>query len=88
MVLASKQTVQRREKQISGFGFFSGRKTADLWFWLLHKPYNDLISSLVVVALLYWLYNDLTSTFVVLASLLAVQKQISGFGFSRNRTTT
>ena len=77
------------KQQICGFGFFFGRKTADLWFWLLHKPYNDLTSRLVVVALLYWLYNDLNSKFLVLASVLAKQRlemQICSFGFSTGRT--
>ena len=88
MVLASPQTVQRLEKQICGFSFSFGRKTADLWFWLLHKPYNDLTSRFVVLALLYWPYNDLNSKFLVLASVLAEQRlelQICGFGISVGR---
>ena len=68
------------KKQICGFGFVSGRTKADLWFWLLHKPYNDLTSRFVVMVLLFWPYNDLNSRFVVLASLLAVTQQIYGFG--------
>ena len=75
------------KKQICGFGFVSGRTKAYLWFWLLHKPYNDLTSRFVVMALLFWPYNDLNSRFVVLASLLAVKQQISGFGISTGRKT-
>ena len=104
MVLASPETVQRLEKQISGFGSFSGRTKADLWFWLFHNPYNDLNSLFLVLAFflavkqqiygfgsLHKPYNDLNSRFLVLASLLAVQglkKQICCFGFSTKRTTT
>ena len=85
MVLASLLAVKQ---QICGFSFSFGRKTADLWFWLLHKPYNDLTSRFVVIALLFWPYKDLNSRFEVLASYLAVQQQISGFGFFSGRTTT
>ena len=47
MVLASLVAVQ---KQICGFDFSFGSKTAVLWFWLHHKPYNDLKSRFLVLA--------------------------------------
>ena len=73
MVLASPETVQRLEKQISGFGSFSGRTKADLWFWLFHNPYNDLNSRFLVLA-----------SFLAVQRL---DKKICGFSFSFGRNT-
>ena len=83
MVLASLLAVKQL---ICGFGSFSGRKTADFWFWLFFWPYNDLKRRFVVSASLLAVtqqicgfgslhkpYNDLNSRFLVLASFLAVQ---------------